>query len=72
MHALTPQLETLIDRALLHDTTDEDQDFLDALVEAERARELTREQAMTLGSMRGRCRAEDLGRGLGAQNGAPP
>lgn len=67
MHALPPHLENLIDHALLDGSSDEDQDFLDALVEAERAGELTREQAMTLGSMLGRSRAELVARTLEAR-----
>jgi hypothetical protein len=66
MHALTPALENLLDQVLLHsEPSGDDQDFLDALTHAERAGELTREQAMTLGSMLGRTRAETLVRQLG-------
>jgi hypothetical protein len=69
MHALAPDLEHLIDQALLLGADDEDQAFLDALVEADRCGELTREQALTLASLLGRSRAAEIARGL---TGASP
>jgi hypothetical protein len=57
--AFPPELQRIIDQALVSVDPD-DQDFLDALVDAERMGELTREQALTLGSMLGRSRAGDI------------
>jgi hypothetical protein len=65
MHALPPELQALVDHALLTvEGCAEDRDFLDALVHAEREGELTREQALTLGSLLGRQRANDIARAL--------
>jgi hypothetical protein len=63
MHALPPDLERLIDQALIQ-PDDEDGAFIDALVDAERHGDLTREQALTLIGILGQSRAQELARAL--------
>lgn len=64
--ALPPGLEALIDQALLSvEPGEEHQSFLDALVEAEAAGELTRDQAETLAAIVGHAHAQEVACALG-------